>query len=181
MAEVALKAGIWVQAQIRVCDKNALPAVVVRRGNPDAGTILLKLNRFDAGYEVLTQVRTAEGNRAWMRSIGDNPVQESEADAYIERQLKFDPDIWVLEIEDSDCRNEIDGEVSEPLFGTVDQVVAKIGLYHIADGVDVEAESGLLEFRNHISAFERAQIAAAIARRAFRMPARQFGEISTAV
>ncbi|MED5396572.1 MAG: hypothetical protein CFH05_01416 [Alphaproteobacteria bacterium MarineAlpha3_Bin4] len=111
MAEVALKAGIWVQAQIRVCDKNALPAVVVRRGNPDAGTILLKLNRFDAGYEVLTQVRTAEGNRAWMRSIGDNPVQESEADAYIERQLKFDPDIWVLEIEDSDCRYEIDGEV----------------------------------------------------------------------
>ncbi len=64
MAEVALKAGIWVQAQIRVCDKNALPAVVVRRGNPDAGTILLKLNRFDAGYEVLTQLRTAEGNRA---------------------------------------------------------------------------------------------------------------------
>ena len=46
-----------------------------------------------------------------MRSIGDNPVQESEADAYIERQLKFDPDIWVLEIEDSDCRYELDGEV----------------------------------------------------------------------
>ena len=109
MAEVALKAGIWVQAQIRVCDKNALPAVVVRRGNPDAGTILLKLNRFDAGYEVLTQVRTAEGNRAWMRSIGDNPVQESEADAYIERQLKFDPDIWVLEIEDAEYCYEIGG------------------------------------------------------------------------
>ena len=111
MVEAALKAEIWVQAQIKICDKNALSAVVVRRGDSDAGTILLKLNRFDAGCEVLTQMRTAEGKRAWMRSTGDNPVQESKADAYIERQLKFDPDIWVLEIEDSDYRYEIDGEV----------------------------------------------------------------------
>ena len=111
MAEAALKAGIWVQAQIKIYDKNALPVVVGRHDDPDAGAILLKLNRFDADYEVLTQVRTAEGNRAWMRSTGDNPVQETAADAYIERQLKFDRAFWVLEIEDSDCRYEIDGEV----------------------------------------------------------------------
>jgi len=111
VAEAALKAEIWVKAQIKLCDLNVIPAVISRRGDPDAGTILLKLNRLDDGCQVLTQVRTAEGDRAWMRGTGEAPVLEADADTYIERQLKFDPDIWVLEIEDPDSRYELDGKI----------------------------------------------------------------------
>ena len=111
MAEAALKAEIWVKAQIKLCDRNVIPAVISRRGDPDAGTVLLKLNRLEDGCQVLTQVRTAEGDRAWMRGTGDTPVPEIDADTYIERQLKFDPDIWVLEIEDPEGRYELDGKI----------------------------------------------------------------------
>jgi hypothetical protein len=37
-----------------------------------------------------------------MRATGASPVDQTEIDAYIARQVKFDPDIWVLEFESPD-------------------------------------------------------------------------------
>ncbi len=100
MREPALKAGIWVKAQLRLCNAKAVPAYIRRKGDPDAGAILIRLDRLDGTSTVLSQVRTADGARAWMRGTGDAPVADAEAEKYIERQASFDPDIWVLEIED---------------------------------------------------------------------------------
>ena len=111
MAEARIKAGIWISAQLRLCDQAFLPAVVRRKGDPDAGAILIKLDRLDGTAEVLSQVRTIDGELAWMRATGEGPAPDAEAEAYIAKQLKFDPDIWVLEIEDPQGRYEIDGRV----------------------------------------------------------------------
>lgn len=97
-----LKSGIWVSAQIHLCNAKGLPLVVVRKGDPDAGAVLLKIVKPGAGTTVLTQARTPEGDLAWMKGTGADPVAEADADAYIARQLKRDPDIWVVEIEDRD-------------------------------------------------------------------------------
>lgn len=111
MSEARIKAGIWVSAQLRLCDQELLPAVVRRKGDPDAGTVVIKLDRLDGHAVVLTQVRTADGRLAWMRATGPDPAPDAEAEAYITRQLKFDPDIWVLEIEDPRSRYQVDGEI----------------------------------------------------------------------
>jgi hypothetical protein len=111
MTTAKIKAGIWVQAQIRQCDLNCLPAYVARRGDPDAGAVVLKLDRLDDGVEVFVQTRTAEGALGWLRATGATPVDAAKADAYIERQIRFDPDVWVLEIEDPRRRYEFDGEI----------------------------------------------------------------------
>lgn len=95
-----LKSGIWVSAQIHLCNAKGLPLVVVRKGDPDAGAVLLKLVKPGTGATVLTQARTPEGELAWMKGTGADPVAETDADAYIARQLKRDPDIWVIEVED---------------------------------------------------------------------------------
>lgn len=110
MSEPSLKAGLWVKAQIRLCDIRAIPAMVARHGDDDAGVIYLKLMRRD-GCEVLVQARDNDGNRAWRRPLGEATVAESEADAYLTRQTDYDPDLWVLEIEDPHGGYEPDAPV----------------------------------------------------------------------
>lgn len=106
-----LRAKLWVQAALRRCDLAGVPAVVVRRGDADAGAVLVKLNRLEGGCTVLTQVRTADGALAWLRGTGPEPVPEAEADAYVARQLRYDDDLWVLEIEDRAGRLPFDDAV----------------------------------------------------------------------
>ncbi len=104
MSEPRLKARLWVHATIRQCGVLAIPATVVKTGDDDAGAILVKLNRGSAGCEVFTQVRDGNGEAAWLRATGPDPVPEDKADSYIARQRAFDCDLWVLEIEDRDGR-----------------------------------------------------------------------------
>ena len=114
MAVDRLKSRIWVQAQIRMCDIAHLPAVVVKRGDPDAGAIILRLSRLDGTCHVFTQARTASGAAAWAKASGadaEGRLADDAADAYIARQRKFDPDLWILEIEDPERRYLLDAEI----------------------------------------------------------------------
>jgi hypothetical protein len=109
---MGLTTGLWVSAQIRLCDRAFVPATVVRRGDPDAGTVLVKVNRFEQGVTVYAQANAFDDGPAWLRGTGPNPVPEAEADAYITRQVARDPDVWVLEIEDRKGVYKVDGKVA---------------------------------------------------------------------
>ena len=76
-----------------------------------AGTVLVKINRFEQGVTVFAQATSLDGEPSWSRGTGPKPVTEAEADAYIERQVKFDPDVWVLEIEDRKGQYKLDGKI----------------------------------------------------------------------
>ena len=43
-----------------------------------------------------------DGALAWMRGTGAAPVDQAAADAYVARQVRFDPDVWVLEFDSPD-------------------------------------------------------------------------------
>jgi hypothetical protein len=96
MADARVKAGLWVKMALRMGDIDGRPGAVLRRGDPDAGGILVVL-RGRQGLCVLSQVRAGEGDVAWMRATGPDAVDEATADGYIERQVKRDPDLWVVE------------------------------------------------------------------------------------
>jgi hypothetical protein len=101
MAEPRVKAGIWVRAALRVGFNDGRSGAVLRRGDEDAGGVLVVLRRPD-GLTVLSQVRTGDGVSGWVRGTGEAPVSQEEADAYVARQVRFDPDIWVIEFDAPD-------------------------------------------------------------------------------
>ena len=109
--EPRLKSGIWVTALIRRCDLAAIGVAVTARGDADAGAVLVKLDGRDAGCTVLAQARTPEGTAVWMRATGAAPVAAAEADAYIERQRRRDPDLWVIEIDRAEPAGLIDAPI----------------------------------------------------------------------
>ncbi len=85
---------------LRMGDLAGRPGAMLRRGDPDSGGILLVLRGRD-GLCVLSQVR-AGAEAAWLRGTGADPVTQDVADTYIARQVKFDPDLWVLEFDAPD-------------------------------------------------------------------------------
>ena len=111
MDDARLKTGLWIKAQIRLCDIGSIPAVVAQRGDADAGAVLLKINRLADGCEVLTRFRGLDGELGWLRATGPDPVEEREADDYVRRQIERDPDLWVLEIEDPKGLYQLDGPI----------------------------------------------------------------------
>jgi hypothetical protein len=101
MTTPRVKASIWVSMALRMGNADGRFGVVVRKGDPDAGGVLVVL-RGREGLSVLSQVRSTEGELAWMRATGAGAVDDAAVEAYISRQVKFDPDLWVVEFEAPD-------------------------------------------------------------------------------
>jgi GMP synthase (glutamine-hydrolysing) len=111
MAEARLKTEIWVQAAVRRANIEGGIVTVVAKGDPTSGSVLVKINRFADGCQVLAETRTPEGERAWYRGTGAASVDEATADAYIERARRRDPDLWVVEVEDRTGRLPFAGKI----------------------------------------------------------------------
>ncbi len=105
-----VKAGIWVSMALRMGNASGRYGAVVRKGDPDAGGVLVVL-RHGQEVSVLSQVRSADGELAWMRGTGPAPVDDEAAETYIARQVKFDPDVWVLEFEAPDMLPPFEGKI----------------------------------------------------------------------
>jgi hypothetical protein len=104
-----LKAGIFVRATIRRAEVAGAAAFVVKKGSEEAGAVFLKIARLDGTSTVLMQARQGEGQLVWMKVLAD--ASEDAARTYFEKQMKFDPDLWIVEIEDREGRAFVDEPV----------------------------------------------------------------------
>ncbi len=107
-----LSTDIWVAALIRRAELGGGFGMVVRKGDARAGSVLVKtLNLVDKSVRLYAEATRGDGERVWMRpALSD---QESELDRYIERAIKIDPDVWVVEIEDKQGRHFLTEPVEE--------------------------------------------------------------------
>ena len=110
MSEARLKAGLWVSAALRLAFNDGRGGAVLRRGDADAGGLLVVL-RGAAGLCVLSQMSAVAGAPAWMRATGPDPVAEDVADAYVARQVARDPDLWVVEFDAPDYQPPFEGRI----------------------------------------------------------------------
>jgi hypothetical protein len=110
MSEPRIKARIWVSAALRMGTADGKPGMIIRKGDPDAGGVLVIL-RGRTGNMVLTQFRDALGELAWMRGTGPAPVSEETTDAYTKKQISYDTDLWVIEFDAADYLPPFAGKI----------------------------------------------------------------------
>ena len=103
--EARVRTDLYVRAHLRRCSAAGIAAYVLHRGDPDSGTLIVKLLRPGIGASVYSQTRDADGRAVWLSVYPDGPVPEDQVDAYVARAAARDPDLWVVEIEDRDGRN----------------------------------------------------------------------------
>jgi len=103
VVEPRLKSKIAVAAMLRMGDAAGKPGAVLKRGDPDAGAILILL-RGRNGLAIFGQTRAPDGGEAWQRLSGAAPIDQSGADALLARQFRFDPDLWAVEFETPDLQ-----------------------------------------------------------------------------
>jgi hypothetical protein len=117
-APMRLKSGIWVAAYLRRCDVEGIFAAVRRRGAEEAGAIFIKISRLDgtgtlygpAPQAVFDEARPAD--RMFTAMLGrDNPAPEGELEARLVKEIRFDPDLWIIEVEDRAGRNFLDNVI----------------------------------------------------------------------
>jgi hypothetical protein len=106
---VRLKSSLYVQALIRRCETAGASAYLVRRGAEEAGAIFIKLNRLDGNLTVMSQASRGD-ERVWVRPLGE-AANEARVSEYFAKQIRIDPDIWIVEIEDRGGRTFVDEAV----------------------------------------------------------------------
>ena len=109
-----LKSAIWVSAYLRRHHIDGTFAVVRRRGAEESGAIFIKIARLDGTAELYGPApQTAfdeahPADRAFTACIKQQPVAEAEVEAYLARQIRFDSDLWIVEVEDRTGRHMLD-------------------------------------------------------------------------
>jgi hypothetical protein len=102
---VELKTEFWVSALIRRAQIAGVFAAVARKGDPDAGAVLVKVATLDGRARLYAPARAGGEERVWLDlSAGALGENEPNVDAYARRRADTDPDLWVVEIEDKQGR-----------------------------------------------------------------------------
>ena len=98
-----LASDMWVSAYLTRLRMEAIPAFITSKGDATAGAVLVKIALMNGTAEAFQRRFDFEtGDRIWMSlAQGD----ERDVDAAIAKQRDFDPDLWVVEVEDPKGRH----------------------------------------------------------------------------
>jgi len=114
-----LKSAIWVAAYLRRCNVEGVFAAVRRRGAEEAGAIFIKINRLDgtaslygpAPQSAFDDARPSD--RIFTAVLGGTtPAPDADIEARLTREIRYDPDVWIIEAEDRAGRAFLDDVVA---------------------------------------------------------------------
>jgi hypothetical protein len=108
-----LKSSIWVAAYLRRCQTEGVFGAVRRRGAEEAGAVFVKIALLDgkamlyvpAPQTVYDESRPIE--RIFMPTSTD-PMPEASVEERLVKEIRFDPDAWIVETEDRAGRHFLD-------------------------------------------------------------------------
>ena len=101
-----LTSRFWVDAYMKRLRLLDIPAYVVAHGDDTAGSVLVKLNTLDGRARIFQRGYDFAADRNSWATLSEGT--EAEVDAALVRQRRFDPDLWVIEVEDRLGRHLLD-------------------------------------------------------------------------
>lgn len=103
---VRLTTRFWVDAYLARLSFQNIPAYVTAHGDDTAGAVLVKLATLDGKAQAFVrEYDLMSGERRWRElAAGAEPA----VDASVTRQRGYDPDLWVIEVEDRQGRHLLD-------------------------------------------------------------------------
>lgn len=103
-ASARLRSDFWVSAYLRRCAVAGVAAVLRRRGAAEAGAIFITIDRLDGTVTVLgpaPQTETdPEGERRFSPVHKAETLDAVDAEARLQREIRFDGDLWIVAVED---------------------------------------------------------------------------------
>ena len=111
-----LKSGFWVRATLRRLNQNGLIAAIVHKGDEDAGAIFITLADRHGKASILR-----EDGTSWQRQNfqdSDTASAAMQVYDYLERQKKYDPDLWIIEIDVADSTHPFEKELPSRKLAT---------------------------------------------------------------
>jgi hypothetical protein len=111
MTDDRIPTHLWVDAHLRRCSGDGVPAIIIHSGEKIGGTVMLKIYQPGVGCRLLSQMRDLDGKLSWYPAHKEETIEERDADERIRRTIGRDPDVWVIEIESRDGSNPVDGDV----------------------------------------------------------------------
>jgi hypothetical protein len=105
-----LKSAIWVAAYLRRCQTEGVFGAVRRRGAEEAGAVFVKVALLDGTamlYAPAPQSAYDESrptDRVFTASP-PQPAEERKIDERLQKEISFDPDVWIVETEDKAGRH----------------------------------------------------------------------------
>lgn len=73
--------------------------MVLSKGEPDAGTILVVLTRGGREGRAYERMPSLDGTRVWHCSKRQDLADSRDFDDYVSRRGERDPDLWVVELD----------------------------------------------------------------------------------
>tara|TARA_B100000524_G_scaffold309345_1_gene185319 strand:- start:39 stop:371 length:333 start_codon:yes stop_codon:yes gene_type:complete len=97
MKLLKLTTDIWISAYRTKLEKEGIPFYFYKRGDKSAGAILIKFSNLADDFQLYHRIIGHDEKQKWEILETGN---EEKIDRTIKRQCDFDPDIWVIEIDD---------------------------------------------------------------------------------
>jgi hypothetical protein len=94
-----LPAHVDVSALVRQVNAAGGFAAVIRKGERDAGTILLQLVENGRNARVFERMPQLDGSRKWTLIKSEAIDSKQEIDEYLNRRSHQDPDLWIVELD----------------------------------------------------------------------------------
>jgi hypothetical protein len=112
MSGARLRSDIWVSAYLRRCAVEGAFAVLRRRGAAEAGAIFVKIELLDGTallFGPAPQSEIKDGvERVFAALHKETRIEPLAAEERLAREIKFDPDLWIVEVEDRQGRCFLD-------------------------------------------------------------------------